>query len=209
GNGSSGKAAAPVRYMARHLGVDLSQIRGSGPQGRILIQDLSASLNARGFPGPKGQPVEVRPDYGTPGTRFKLRGLRRKIAEHMVQSKRTIPHYSYVEECDVTQLVRVREDLKPAFVRAGVKLTYLAFFVQAVVRALKEVPLVNASLDEAAKEIVLHDRYHIGIAVATPAGLIVPVVRDADRKDLTETAREVERLSADARAGKSRLEDLR
>jgi pyruvate/2-oxoglutarate dehydrogenase complex dihydrolipoamide acyltransferase (E2) component len=127
----------------------------------------------------------------------------------MVLAKRTAPHYSYVDECDVTELVRLREALKPTYARAGIKLTYLPFVVKAVVAALQEVPLVNATLDEKAGEIVLHDRYHVGIAVAAPAGLIVPVVRDADKKDLGEIAREIERLSADARTGKSRREDLR
>jgi pyruvate dehydrogenase E2 component (dihydrolipoamide acetyltransferase)/2-oxoisovalerate dehydrogenase E2 component (dihydrolipoyl transacylase) len=105
--------------------------------------------------------------------------------------------------------VRLREGLRDRFGRAGIRLTYLPFFVKAVVAALKETPLVNASLDEAAGEIVLHDRYHIGIAVSTPAGLIVPVIHDADRKDLATLAREIDRLSNEARGGKSRLEDLR
>jgi pyruvate dehydrogenase E2 component (dihydrolipoamide acetyltransferase)/2-oxoisovalerate dehydrogenase E2 component (dihydrolipoyl transacylase) len=109
----------------------------------------------------------------------------------------------------VTDLVRLREGLREAFARSGVKLTYLAFVVKAVVAALKEVPIVNSSLDEEGGEIVLHDRYHVGIAVAMPAGLIVPVVRDADRKDLAAVARDIDRLSGEARAGKSRLEDLR
>ena len=93
--------------------------------------------------------------------------------------------------------------------KVGVKITYLAFFVKAVANALKEVPIVNASLDDAAGEIVLHDHYHIGVAVAAPAGLIVPVVRDADSKDLMQIAREIERLANEARAGKAKLEDLR
>jgi pyruvate dehydrogenase E2 component (dihydrolipoamide acetyltransferase)/2-oxoisovalerate dehydrogenase E2 component (dihydrolipoyl transacylase) len=126
----------------------------------------------------------------------------------MVLAKRTIPHYSYVDECDVTELVRVRDGLKEAYARAGVKLTYLPFFVKAVAAALKEVPIVNASLDEEAGEIVLHDRYDVGVAVATPAGLVVPVVRGADRKDLGQLAREIDRLSAEARSGKARREDL-
>jgi pyruvate dehydrogenase E2 component (dihydrolipoamide acetyltransferase)/2-oxoisovalerate dehydrogenase E2 component (dihydrolipoyl transacylase) len=134
--------------------------------------------------------------------------LRRKIAEHMALAKRTIPHYSYVDECDVTDLVKLRESLREPFARAGVKLTYLAFAVKAVVAALKEVPIVNASLNEADGEIVLHDRYHIGIAVSTPAGLIVPVIHDADKKDLAAIAREVDRLSTEARAGKAKRDDL-
>jgi pyruvate dehydrogenase E2 component (dihydrolipoamide acetyltransferase)/2-oxoisovalerate dehydrogenase E2 component (dihydrolipoyl transacylase) len=127
----------------------------------------------------------------------------------MALAKRTIPHYSYVDECDVTDLVRLREGLCETFARSGVKLTYLAFVVKAVVAALKEVPIVNSSLDEEGGEIVLHDRYSIGIAVATPAGLVVPVVRDADRKDLAAIARDIDRLSSEARAGKSRRDDLR
>ena len=127
----------------------------------------------------------------------------------MVQSKHTIPHFTYVDECDVTDLVKLRDSLKETFSQKGAKLTYLAFFVKAVVAALKEIPIVNASLNEEAGEIVLHASYHIGIAVATPAGLIVPVVRDADKKSLLDIAKEIERISDDARQGKSRLEDLR
>jgi pyruvate dehydrogenase E2 component (dihydrolipoamide acetyltransferase)/2-oxoisovalerate dehydrogenase E2 component (dihydrolipoyl transacylase) len=196
-----------VRYLARKLGVDLGQIQGSGPGGRVLIEDLSAQV--RPATAEAARPAEPKPDYGEPGTRVKLQGIRRTIAEHMVRAKHTIPHYSYVDECDVTELVRLRESLRETYARAGIKLTYLAFFVKAAVGALKAVPLVNASLDDAAGEIVLHDRYHIGIAVATPAGLLVPVVRDADRKDLGQIARDVERLSAEARAGRARREDLR
>jgi pyruvate dehydrogenase E2 component (dihydrolipoamide acetyltransferase)/2-oxoisovalerate dehydrogenase E2 component (dihydrolipoyl transacylase) len=192
--------------MARKMGLDLGQIRGSGPGGRILIDDLSAHLARAGAKQPS---TEVPPNYGTPGTRIKLQGVRRKIAEHLVLSKRTIPHYTYVDECDVTELVRLRDSLREMYARAGVKLTYLAFFVKAVVAALKEVPIVNATLDDKAGEILLHDHYHIGIAVAALSGLIVPVVHDADRKDLTEIGREIERLSRDARAGKTHLEDLR
>jgi pyruvate dehydrogenase E2 component (dihydrolipoamide acetyltransferase)/2-oxoisovalerate dehydrogenase E2 component (dihydrolipoyl transacylase) len=201
------KAAPSVRLMARKLGIDLTTIHGSGPQGRIVVGDLTTQM-----PTPTGErtkPAEPRPDYGTPGTRIKLQGLRRRIADHLVLAKRTIPHYSYVDECDVTELVHLREAFKEPYAQRGVRLTYLAFFVKAVVGALKEVPLVNASLDEAGGEIVLHDRYHIGVAVATPGGLIVPVVHDADRKDIAATARDIERLTNDARTGKSKREDLR
>jgi pyruvate dehydrogenase E2 component (dihydrolipoamide acetyltransferase)/2-oxoisovalerate dehydrogenase E2 component (dihydrolipoyl transacylase) len=205
------KAAPSVRYLARKLGVDLAQVSGSGPEGRILIEDLSSRLQAAeaGVSTNRKARPERPPDYGKPGTRIKLHGLRRKIAEHMVRSKQTIPHYTYVDECDVTALTQLRQSLRDHFARSGIKLTYLAFFVKAVVSALQEVPIVNASLNETDGEIVLHDRYHIGIAVAAPAGLIVPVIRDADRKPIAEIAREIDRLSVDARAGKSRLEDLR
>lgn len=200
------KAAPSVRQMARKLGLDLTTLTGSGPEGRILVEDLTRGLKPSG-PTPVSKP-EPAVDYGKPGTRVRLVGLRRKIADHMILSKRTIPHYSYVEEADVTELVRLRATLKDVYARAGVKLTYLAFVVKAVVTALKEVPIVNASLDEAKGEIVLHDRYDIGVAVATAGGLIVPVVRSADKKDLGTIAREIERLSTEARAGKARREDV-
>ena len=119
---------------------------------------------------------------------MKLVGLRRKIAEHMVEAKRHIPHYSYIDECDLTDLVRLRAQLREPLAKTGVKLTYLAFFVKAVARALKDVPIVNSTFDEAAGEMVLHDHYHIGVAVAAPGGLIVPVVKDADKKDLPTIA---------------------
>src|SRR5207244_12094483 len=108
---STVRAAPSVRYLARKLGVDLGQIQGSGPGGRILIGDLSAHLAAA---QPRIEPPsqEAPPDYGTPGARIKLHGVRRKIAEHMVLSKRTIPHYTYVDECDVTELVRLRSSLR-------------------------------------------------------------------------------------------------
>ncbi len=201
------KAAPSVRLMARKLGIDLTTVRGNGPGGRVLIEDLANSIPSSA--PEKKKPAEPKPDYGTPGTRVKLVGLRRKIADHMVHSKRTIPHYAYVDECDVTDLVRLRESLRQPFADKGVKLTYLAFFVKAAAGALKEIPVVNASVDEGTGEIVYHDKYHIGVAVATPAGLIVPVVRDADRKDLPQIARDIDRLGSEARAGKAKLEDLR
>jgi pyruvate dehydrogenase E2 component (dihydrolipoamide acetyltransferase)/2-oxoisovalerate dehydrogenase E2 component (dihydrolipoyl transacylase) len=208
---SSHVAAAPsVRYMARKLGIDLAQVRGSGPQGRVLLDDLTARIQAAG-PSPRdvARALEPKPDYGTPGTRIKMAGLRRKIAEHMALANRVIPHYTYIDECDVTDLIRLRELLKEPYAKQGVKLTYLAFFVKAVVTALKEVPIVNATLDETANEIVLHDHYNIGIAVAAPGGLIVPVIHDADKKDLAQIARDIERLSSEAKHGKIKLEDLR
>jgi 2-oxoisovalerate dehydrogenase E2 component (dihydrolipoyl transacylase) len=199
------KAAPSVRQMARKLGIDLSTIHGSGPDGRILLEDLTSRLATAATPAAR---PEGSVDYGKPGTRIPLQGLRRTIAQRMTQSKRTIPHYSYIEECDVTDLVRLRESLRDTYARAGIKLTYLPFFVKAVVAALKEVPIVNASLDDDAGEIVLHAHYHLGIAVATPAGLIVPVLHDADQKDIGTIAREIERLSSAARAGKARRDDL-
>lgn len=200
-------AAPSVRRMARELGIDLTQVRGTGPGGRILVSDL------KNFVAPA--PAAVRPistprlDYGQPGTRLKFVGVRRLIAEHLMHAMHTAAHYSYMDECEVTELVRLREALKDPLARGGVKLTYLAFIARAAVGALKEVPIANATLDEEAGDIVLHDQYHLGFAVATPAGLLVPVIRNADQLDVPSLAREIERLSTAARTGKARPEDLK
>jgi pyruvate dehydrogenase E2 component (dihydrolipoamide acetyltransferase)/2-oxoisovalerate dehydrogenase E2 component (dihydrolipoyl transacylase) len=201
------KAAPAVRQMARKLGIDLATVRGSGPEGRILVEDLPSKKE--GPPSKKPAPSNGAVEFGTPGSRIKLQGVRRKIAEHMVQSKRSVPHYSYVDECDVSELVRARVGLRDAFAARGVKLTYLAFVARAVAMALRDVPMVNATYEESTEELVLSDRYDLGIAVATPAGLMVPVLRDALGRSLFELARDLERLGADARSGKLRLEDLK
>jgi pyruvate dehydrogenase E2 component (dihydrolipoamide acetyltransferase)/2-oxoisovalerate dehydrogenase E2 component (dihydrolipoyl transacylase) len=200
------KAAPSVRHLARKLGIDLAAVRGTGPQGRVLLDDLSHALQPSNM---QRLPHASTLDLGKPGGSIKMQGIRRKISEHMAQSKRSIPHYSYVDECDVTRLVQLRDDLKKPLQDQGIRLTYLAFFARAATRALKEVPLVNASLDETGSEIHLHDHYSIGFAVAAPAGLIVPVVHHADKKSLVEIARDIARLGDEARLGKSRLEDLR
>lgn len=207
-------AAPSIRMLARKLGVDLTRIRGTGPGGRILIDDLAPFLRPR--PSVAEKPASLaagtdtsKLDFGIAGTRQKLVGLRRRIAEHMVEAKHRIPHYSYIDECDLTDLVRLRGQLRDPLAAAGMKLTYLAFFVKAAARALKDVPIVNSTFDEAAGEIVLHDHYNIGVAVAAPNGLIVPVIKNADKKDLTAVAQDISRLSSDAKAGKIRLDDLK
>jgi 2-oxoisovalerate dehydrogenase E2 component (dihydrolipoyl transacylase) len=204
-------AAPSVRQMARKLGIDLASVPGTGPAGRILIEDLTAYLKAhRAEPSAPAARKRDAPelDLGRPGTRVKLTGLRRKSAEHLATVVRSVPHFTYVDECDVSDLVRLRQSLREPMAARGVKLTYLAFVVKAVALALKDVPAVNASYDEAAGEVTLHDQYHVGVAVATPAGLVVPVIRDADRKDLPTIAREAEELGAAARAGKLRREQV-
>lgn len=210
GNSVVGVKAAPsVRVMARQMGVTLDDVRGSGPEGRILIEDLSRHLEQRPITVPsKPEKREPALDLGKPGTTVKLIGLRGKIADQMVRSLTTIPHYSYVDECEVTALVQLRASLKDQFSEAGIRLTYLPFFVKAATRALKDVPMVNATTDEEAREVTLHGRYDVGVAVAGPQGLIVPVIRDADQKSIPEIAREIERLSEDARRNRVRRDDL-
>jgi len=207
--GSPPPAAPSVRQMARKLGLDIHEIEGSGPGGRILMDDLAAFVKqSEPLERPTAHPDD-HPEFGVPGTRIKYQGVRRKIGEHLTHSKRTAPHYTYVDECEVTEMAKVRKVLREPFAKQGVKLTYLAFFVKAAALALREVPIVNSSLDEESGEIVLHDKYNIGVAVATRNGLTVPVVRDADKKDLALIAHDIERLSTEARGGRIKVEDLR
>jgi pyruvate dehydrogenase E2 component (dihydrolipoamide acetyltransferase) len=204
--GAKPLAAPAVRALARRMGVDLATVTGSGPDGRILREDLSArgappkaagpAAASGPAPAPPG-PVEVVP----------LRGVRRKIAENMARSLRTAAHFTLVEQVDVTELTRVKERLAGAGREQGVKVTFLPFVVKAVVAALKRHPYLNSSLDEERGEIHLKRWYDVGIASATDQGLLVPVIRRADQRSLADLAREIERLSTEARAGRARPED--
>ncbi len=196
------KAMPPVRKLARELGIDLAAIRGSGPGGRVLRADVEAAANGHA-PGLETGRIE-----GGGERREPLRGVRRVIAQRMADAHRIVPPVTHVEECDVTELDATR---KLANERSPdeLRLTYIPFIVKAVVTALRDYPALNASLDEEAGEIVFHDRFDIGIAVDTPAGLTVPVVRGADKKRLREVAVDVDRLASAARAGRSKSEDLR
>jgi pyruvate dehydrogenase E2 component (dihydrolipoamide acetyltransferase) len=143
-----------------------------------------------------------------PDERIPLRGMRKRIFEGMSRSVHTAAHFTFVEECDVTALKELRARLRGPAEKAGVKLTFLPFFVKAVVAALKKHPMLNSAFDEATQEIVVRKSYHIGIASSTDAGLIVPVVRDADRKSILDIARDIARLAEDTKAGKAKAEDL-
>jgi pyruvate dehydrogenase E2 component (dihydrolipoamide acetyltransferase) len=140
--------------------------------------------------------------------RTPLRGVRKRIFDGMTRSKHTAAHFTFVEECDVTALKALRARLKPVAEKSGVKLTFLPFFVKACVAALKRHPTLNSAFDESTQEIVTRRYFNIGIASATEAGLIVPVVRDADKKSLLDIARDIARLGDDTKSGKVKPEDL-
>lgn len=220
-NGQSARVLATpaTRKLARELGVDLTTVAGTGPRGRVTREDVQNSAGrAPTTPAPieaatpaapvapraaaKPLPVQEREE------RVPLRGLRKRIAAQMVKSKTTAPHFTYVEEVDVTEVVKLRQESKEIAAQRGVKLTYLPFIIKALIPALRQFPLVNASLDDAREELVLKRYYNLGIAVATNDGLIVPVIKDADRKSILEIAGEIEQKSARCRAGKATLDDL-
>jgi 2-oxoisovalerate dehydrogenase E2 component (dihydrolipoyl transacylase) len=192
-------AAPAVRQRAQALGIDLAGVRGSGPDGRIVHADLDALQRG---PGARA----AAPSDGT--HEVKLIGLRRAIAQRMQESKRHIPHYTYVEEVDMTETVALRDELNRQHRAARGALSPLAFVVRAVVRAVAAFPQVNARFDDEAGVLTLHDAVHLGVATQTEGGLMVPVLRQAQTLDLWACSAAIARLAAAARAGKATREEL-
>ncbi|MFP5297685.1 MAG: dihydrolipoamide acetyltransferase family protein [Actinomycetota bacterium] len=202
------KAMPPVRKLARDLGVDLTTVVGSGPGGRVLREDVEAAAGRGAVATAPAPPVPAPVAIPAGGRREAYRGVRRKIGERLTHAHLVVPPVTHVEECDVTELEATR---KLANERAPQlpKLTYMPFIVKAVVAGLKSYPALNASLDETTSEIVFHERFDMGIAIDTPSGLTVGVIRDADKLRLREIAGEVQRLATAAREGNLTPEDLR
>lgn len=207
-------AVPSTRRLARELGVDISKVKGTGPGGRITDEDVRKVTEAPQAPEtrkpePEVAPVEIAPEIKALEERIPIKGIRKTIGERMVLSLFTAPHVVSMDEADVTELVKLREKEKKMAEEKGIKLTYLAFIVKAVTVALKQHPYLNASLDQKKNEIVLKRYYNIGIAVDTPEGLMVPVIKDADRKSIMELARVSEKLADEARTRKIKLPDLK
>lgn len=202
------KAAPAVRRRARELAVDLSSVPGSGPGGRVMHADLEAATRAPASPAaaPRAQAAPSLPTPRAAATRedrrIPIRGVRRKIFERMQEAKRVAPHFTYVEEIDATALVQIRADLKALAAKRGVKLTYLPFFAKACSVAFADFPEINATMDEEARELVVHGAHHMGFACDTPNGLVVPVVRDVQDKPILTIAAEMDDLFARAREGR-------
>jgi pyruvate dehydrogenase E2 component (dihydrolipoamide acetyltransferase) len=198
-------AVPAVRELAKRLGVDIEQIPGTGPEGRVMRRDVEALYEEMKKGGPVPAAARVSPEEPAPldepdWTRRPLRGVRRLIAERMVRSKTIIPHYTYVEEVDVTVL----EDRRRAFAETAgqERMSPLAFIAHAAVRVLPRYPQMNAGLDERTEEIIYKGKIHLGIAVATEEGLMVPVIRDAAGRDVAEFAAIIRDLSNRAREKK-------
>lgn len=202
--------ATPVaRKLAKDLGVNIADLTGSGPNGRIMKADIREA--ASGVPErmdakepenhtttPSAEGDELRP----------LSQLRKTIARNMAQSKQTIPHAVSMDELDVTRLVALRRAQKPSAESQGIRLTYLPFIVKALAHGLKAHPHMNASLDLENNQLRIHQKIHIGIAVDTPDGLLVPVIRNADQKGILQLAQEIQSLAEKARARTLTLKEM-
>jgi 2-oxoisovalerate dehydrogenase E2 component (dihydrolipoyl transacylase) len=197
-------ASPAVRRRAMELGVELKYVPGSGAAGRILHEDLDAYLERRGAPA-------------APGTRYAERhgeeqvqviGLRRKIAQKMQEAKRRIPHFTYVEEIDVTELEDLRARLNERHGTARGHLTVLPLLARAIVLALRDFPQINARFDDDAGVVTRHGPVHLGVATQTDGGLMVPVLRHAEARDPWATAAEIQRLAEAARGGKATRDEL-
>jgi pyruvate dehydrogenase E2 component (dihydrolipoamide acetyltransferase) len=204
-----------VRQMAREMKIDIEKVKGSGPAGRITESDLKqfkendsfTRENAKQHDDKTGQ--ELAPIMGNEREeRIPLKGIRKKIAEHMVKSVSTIPHVTHVDELEMDRLKEFKNQLKEYSDDKDIKLTFLPFFVKAIVIALKEFKTLNASIDERTNEIILKNYYHIGIATNTNEGLIVPVIKHADQKTIFQLADEIRQLATQAREGKLSIDQI-
>ncbi|MCV2361211.1 2-oxo acid dehydrogenase subunit E2 [Paucibacter sp. TC2R-5] len=198
-------ASPSVRRRAWELGLDLAQVRPSGSGGRIMHADLEGCA-----PQPQvlAGPVAVQVKRLAADEVIKITGLRRKIAQKMQESKRRIPHFSYVEEVDVTELEALREQINARWAAARGKLTLLPLLVRAITRAVAEFPQVNARLDDEAGVLTRYSAVHLGVAAQTDAGLMVPVLRDAQTLNLWTAAAEIKRLAEVARSGRATRDEL-
>ncbi|MBC8038678.1 MAG: 2-oxo acid dehydrogenase subunit E2, partial [Rhizobiales bacterium] len=202
--GTKGLASPAVRARAATLGIDLAAIAGSGPGSIIQHGDLDQILQAKAGPAPVKPAIAAKED-GVED--IKIFGLRRRIAERMLESTRRIPHFAYVEEVDVTELEALRGKLNAAGGTRG-RLTMLPFLIRALVKVIAKHPGVNAHFDDEEGVIRRFRSVHAGIATQTERGLLVPVIHNAQDFDLYELAAEIARLSEAARAGKSNREEL-
>jgi len=219
-------AGPEARRLARELGVDLARIRGTGKDGRISVEDVRAAAVAarqpstpppveEGVPAQPGTrepavpPGELGQDAYGPVRRQPLSRIRRTIAAQMVKSAGTIPHVTNFDDADITDLERLRKTVPPAYLGPTIKLTMMPFVLKAVALSLRQHPVLNASLDEEKEEIVYKQYINLGVAVDTPRGLVVPVLRNVDHLGILQIARELTLLAARARAAEFGVEELR
>jgi pyruvate dehydrogenase E2 component (dihydrolipoamide acetyltransferase) len=219
-SGGDPAAAPSIRRMARDLGIDLTRIRGSERGGRIVLEDLRnyiQRLHTLAAPSPTAPTADraaapaVATDFSQWGeiTKKPMSPLRKTIARRMAENWNAIPHVTQFDEADITALMELRKKYASSYEAKGTRLTLTAFALKAAAGALRKHPIFNSSLDERAQEIVLKEYCHIGLAVDTEQGLLVPVIRDVDKKDLLQLSRDISDLAARARERKVSLEEMK
>jgi pyruvate dehydrogenase E2 component (dihydrolipoamide acetyltransferase) len=209
-------ATPHTRRLAREMGVDINNMQGTGLAGRVTREDVlsgSQGAGAVAAGAPSYQPSIPRPAYqgpqGAVEERVALRGIRKKIAENMQMAKHIVPHFTLMDEANVTELVHLREQTKATAEKLKVKVTYLPYVIKALIATIREYPQFNASIDDAKQEIVYKKYFNIGFAADTPQGLLVPVIRDADRKSILQLSQEITDLATRARDGKLKPEEMK
>lgn len=212
--GSNVAAAPSVRRLARELGVDLSQVQGSGNHGRVSFADVKNFLQRTTSTQSNGSGVSIPqitlPDFAKWGEieRQQMSGIRRATADHMARCWATVPHVTQFDKADITELEKLRKQFGAKAEKAGGKLTVTAIALKVVASALKQFPQFNASIDMASNEIVLKKYVHIGVAVDTDRGLLVPVIRDVDKKNIIELTQELTTVGEKARSKKTSLDEM-
>jgi 2-oxoisovalerate dehydrogenase E2 component (dihydrolipoyl transacylase) len=207
--GTKALASPAVRQRARQANIDLNFVAGSGPAGRISHADLDAHIAGGASGASSARPMGASARIEKNGTEdIKVIGLRRKIAEGMISSYTTIPHFSYFEEVDVTALEELRQHLNATRPEGAPKLTYLPFIMQALVKALEERPECNALYDDDSNVVTRHEAINLGIATQTDRGLFVPVVKHVEAMDIWQSATEMTRVTSATRDGKASADDL-
>lgn len=222
-------ATPATRRLAREMAVDINSLKGTGLNGRVTREDVlkasgtgamaagapsfTASATGGGPTAASSQQMRAYIPQALPAQqgeeRVQLRGIRKKIAENMQMAKHVVPHFTLMDEANVSSLVSLRDELKAAGEKAGVKITYLPFVMKALIATIREFPMFNASIDDAAQEIVYKKYFNVGFAADTPNGLVVPVIKQADGKSTLTLAREIGELAKKARDGKLALDEMR
>lgn len=216
-------ATPAVRTLAKQLGVDLAVLSPTGPMGSVTALDVekaaaqsakpkAAALGAPALAVPPTRPaVKVTKKYDMYGyvDRVPIKGIRKATAKKMIESVSNAAHVTHMDEADVTRLVEIREHEKEELKKKGIKLTYLPFIIKALIASLKEHPYLNSVWDEENQEIILKKYYNIGIAVDTPDGLMVPVIKIADKKSIVELAQEIEKIAKASAERKVNMADLK
>lgn len=204
-------ATPSTRRLARETSVDINALSGTGLAGRVTREDVMKAKSGQGAVA-AGAP-RVAPAYTSTNAggeeRVPMRGIRRKIAEQMQMTKQVVPHFTIMDEANVSELVKLRSQSKEAGEKVGVKVTYLPFVMKALIAALREYPMLNASIDDQAGEIVYKKYFNIGFAADTPNGLLVPVIKNADQKTVLQISKEIQELAKKARDGKLSLDEMK